>query len=569
MRGRGALAGAGLCALLPAMAAAVASMFNPWFLDALPSFLLLAFLPAALVGAVLGAVVGRGRRGPVLLLLALTLVLGARLRPRPGPIPELRLLVFGIDGATWDLIDHLDAAALDALSTRGSRGILTSAEPMFSPLLWTTMASGRIPDEHGIHGFRTRSDQCRVARFWDVAAAAGMKVGLYKWLVTWPPPALQSGGFVVPAWLAPSPETRPTELSFIKEIELSRRLKRKRFEAVRPAWRLVLAGIPQGLRWSSLVAAAEWSLRERFTHPTEPERAWRLQLLRVWMDRDVFVARLHSDRPAVATFTTYAIDALGHTHWALVDCTSDCPPWAGALAEAYAQADAVLGEVMADLGPLASVVVLSDHGFRAIEAADAGGQFAPRTERLRARLIAAAGQVDVAKVGHKVAVTLLEEDAAAQRARVEAALGELVQGSTGEPFYRWESMPGTERAIGLTLRDEKVTADRLETDTVGGEPLSDYVVLTEAYSGVHDAAGILVVAGPAVPHGLRDAGLLDVAPTLLGLLGLPAAEDMPGRVLFGEELPRVGSHDGLVPVGGAALEGEVDEEALRALGYLE
>ena len=65
-------------------------------------------------------------------------------------------------------------------------------------------------------------------------------MGTYKWLVTWPP-KLSAGGFQVPAWLAPEPDTVPESLSFVKEIELSRRLKRQRVVAVRPSWRLVLS----------------------------------------------------------------------------------------------------------------------------------------------------------------------------------------------------------------------------------------------------------------------------------------------------------------------------------------
>ena len=45
--------------------------------------------------------------------------------------------------------------------------------------------------------------------------------------------------------------------------------------------------------------------------------------------------------------------------------------------------------------------------------------------------------------------------------------------------------------------------------------------------------GILIAAGPAFQAGdaPRDAGLLDIAPTVLHLLGVPVPDDMDGRVL--------------------------------------
>lgn len=581
-----------LVALLPAVLALTwACLVNPWFNDVPVLIGVFVLFPLALGGALAGRRLGRDRRvgatGRTLVgllagveLVALGFVLA--LRP-PGPVEGVALLVVGIDGASWEQLDPLAAEgrlpALSALQARGHRAVLRGEEPLFSPLLWTTMATGQRPDVHGIRGFRTRADQARVPRFWDIAVDRGRSVGLYKWLVTWPPTRPATGGFVVPAWLAPTPETAPPELSFVKEIELSRRLKRKRIQEVRPGWRLALAGIPHGLRASTLLRAAEWTLRERLTRPGEAERAWRLQLLRVQLDRDVFVAALHRHQPEVLTFTTYAPDALGHTHWdALEACRAggDCPPWGRAVEEALLQADAVLGELVAEVGPDTTVLVLSDHGLRPMGEADAGRYFAPRTERLKARLEAAVGPVDVARVGHKVAVTLLAADTAAQLAQVEEELATWVQASTGEPLYRTEAIEGSGVALGLTFRDERIDAERLASDTVGGEPLGDYARLTEAYSGEHHADGIWLAAGPAIAGGAGGGepeavyAQVDVAPTILALLGIAAGADMPGEVRHGEVLPRVATWAHLAPRRrGEVTDDDVNTELLEQLGYIE
>ncbi|MFT4976633.1 MAG: hypothetical protein ACI8S6_002538 [Myxococcota bacterium] len=574
-RTEGALLVGGLAALLPALGCAWAAVVNPWFLDAPLSFIVLALLPLAVVGAGLGALLGRGagRLSVAPGIAAVVLVLASALRPLPGPV-DSKLLIFGIDGASWAVMEPLTLPSIDRLSSEGSRAVLESREPMFSPLLWTTMASGKVPDEHGIHGFHTQADHCRAARLWDIAGAEGMSFGIYKWLVTWPPYTPPAGGFIVPAWLAAQPDTEPADLSFIKELELSRRLKRRKVASVRSGPALALAGIQRGLRWSTLRTAATWSLRERVSRPGEAERAWKLNLLRVQMDRDVFIYALHRHQPQLATFTTYATDALGHSHWGLdTQCApEDCPPWASAVSDAYRQADAVLGEILENLSPETAVMVVSDHGFRSASEADAGRYFAPLTERLRARITAEVGSVDISRLGHKLTIGLLEADPVAQRASLEAWLATLVQGSTGEPVYRWESLPDTERAIGLTLRDEMIDDEQLENDTVGGEPLSDYVKRTEGYSGEHDKDGIILVRAPGVAAGGQapPVALLDVAPTALTLLGLPAAEDMPGAVWLLPERPRVPSHDSALPTfSGEHGDGDVNEDMLRALGYIE
>jgi hypothetical protein len=471
-----------------------------------------------------------------------------------GPAPA-KVVVYGVDGATFDKIHALDLPAFERLGEEGARGTLLSMDPMFSPLLWTTLASGRPPEEHGVRGFRVQATDCKVARFWDVAEHQGHSLGLYKWLVDYPP--REVGGFWVPSWLAPGPETWPPELSAVKELELSRRTRRKQIAAQRSTPELVWGLVGAGVRLSTLARAALWSVEERVLGAPPERAALVMQTLRGRIDRDVFLAQLRLRGPSVATFTYYATDGLAHLYW-------DKPE---IVAEAYRQADQILGEIRAALGPEARLLVVSDHGFQAMDGTGLAGQFAPLTERLRARLTEVVGAVDVAKVGHKLSVGL--GDPSRQAAAV-AWLQDL-RDSQGQPFYSVEDLGGG--SIGLTLADEQITTLRLTTDTVGGEPISSYVKLTDAYTGTHEARGIFYAAGPGVTPGARldDAHLVDLAPTVLAALGLPASTEMKGKALiFPEVTPRVDDWDhvlaGLRWLGGQAGQ---DEEMLRKLGYIE
>lgn len=99
----------------------------------------------------------------------------------------------------------------------------------------------------------------------------------------------------------------------------------------------------------------------------------------------------------------------------------------------------------------------------------------------------------------------------------------------------------------------------------------------------HRPYGIFAAAGPGIRCGGRvfGGGLLDVAPTLLTLLGLPAAADMPGRVLAEvlegiEPPPRVASWEAIAGECGmrtddadAAADERAAVEQLVALGYVE
>jgi len=68
-----------------------------------------------------------------------------------------KVLLIGWDAADWKVIDPLlDAGlmpALQSLIEGGTRGKMATLDPPLSPTLWTSIATGKRPYKHGIHGF--------------------------------------------------------------------------------------------------------------------------------------------------------------------------------------------------------------------------------------------------------------------------------------------------------------------------------------------------------------------------------------------------------------------------------
>ncbi len=146
---------------------------------------------AALIVAVLGAVPSQGAPG-------------ASRAARP------RVIVVGWDGADWSLLDPLLAQGrlphLEALLAKGASARLETYRPRASPLLWTTMATGLTPPEHGVVDFQEFdvatgsslpvSGRSRTGpAIWNVASARGLAVGVVGWWATWPAEAVN--GFFV------------------------------------------------------------------------------------------------------------------------------------------------------------------------------------------------------------------------------------------------------------------------------------------------------------------------------------------------------------------------------------
>ncbi len=88
------------------------------------------------------------------------------LRPAEPPAPSLfpaphpgRLLLIGVDGLCWETLrrwrNQERNQDLEWLLDRGYLGPLKTITPTDSPLLWTTIATGVPPEQHGVKSFRT------------------------------------------------------------------------------------------------------------------------------------------------------------------------------------------------------------------------------------------------------------------------------------------------------------------------------------------------------------------------------------------------------------------------------
>src|SRR5260370_15124955 len=68
-----------------------------------------------------------------------------------------RVMVIGWDAADWKVIEPLLSSGqmpnLARLMSKGVHGNLATIYPPLSPMLWTSIATGKRAYKHGIHGF--------------------------------------------------------------------------------------------------------------------------------------------------------------------------------------------------------------------------------------------------------------------------------------------------------------------------------------------------------------------------------------------------------------------------------
>ena len=292
----------------------------------------------------------------------------------------------GIDSADWDVIDPLMAEGkmpnLGALMETGVSCDLRSLEPkQKSPTIWTTIATGKLPEKHGFTDFvdplskNLMTSNVRTARtFWDILGENGMTVTVVGWLVSWP--AEPVNGYMVTDYFRFSPRpdrALPENLTYPDAL-------REEVEPLRVAADDVT---DDQMEWFIDLSAA-MSAEEAQRLPVEQmfaemrcineleNKASSLTSIVAGDKTFLSVARhLMKSRPTdVSIVYLRGVDTASHKFWAAGHpgevgfpvSQTETRVFGGTVARYYEYADEMLGELVAQFGD-GTVIVCSDHGF--------------------------------------------------------------------------------------------------------------------------------------------------------------------------------------------------------------
>ncbi len=438
----------------------------------------------------------------------------------------VKVLLVGIDGATFSVIDPLleagELPTLGGLIGDGARGVLRSDRPMRSPALWTTVSTGRDREQHGIAHFTEDDGEGGE----PVLANSTMRRSLNLWDMLGA--AGRTVGIV--GWWA----TWPAEP--VRGWLVSDRMTRSRWSE----W-------ADGVKQEGLTYPAELAdeLLPLIVDPLDPP----LDEIREIIDLDEGdeAELLAAQRPvrahgpsvlkfALSTQITYEritdhMLARAETEGGRPDFTAVFLIANDAISHTYwhyhepESFERLDPDRLARLGPVVANV------YR-------------RNDAYLARLLEGADDSTV---------TIVISDHGFK------ASGKL-------------PTPGAKRRLREAFSGDFAHAD----DTFDN--------VTVGQSGVHHPAGIFIAGGgPIRPGATTEATLFDLTPTLLALMGLPVAEDLPGRVLteilepeFLERFPirtvptyeRIINRKALL-AGADAENDESTMEMLRSLGYIQ
>ncbi len=508
--------------------------------------------------------------------------------------PNHPIVVIELDGADWHVMKPMLAAGrlpnIARMMEQGSSGDLVSSPPLISPRLWVSIHSGKTSKEHGVEFFGSSTSMVKVKRVWDILAERGATVGVIGSFVTWPPYPVN--GFMIPSLFALGPETWPEEYSFYQELTLRERKKGKAGmfgkEASRSsayyAWKLATHGVSAGTLARGALQQVAAKVRPR---PAD-DRYWRRAAMHTRITTEFLVHLIGKHSPDFVTYHIHLCDAFAHRYWKYYEpgAFSGVDPaevarYGDVIPRGYEEADRTVG-ALRKAAPGANFLLISDHGTMAMESVR--NSYRLSIESFLER-IGLDHHVIPANVGFMTFLYFNEQPMmAATRKTLEAVRFK----DDGRPVF---DVFNEESLLGLRLSNDlwgKEVPDDRAIDVAGraSARFGDiFLPHRMEVSGTHRLEGVAVLAGPDFRRGgsIEGATIFDITPTVLALAGLPAADDMPGRVLERALAPellasrpagRVATYE-TGGQGAAAAAADANPEAsekvksrLRSLGYL-
>jgi predicted AlkP superfamily phosphohydrolase/phosphomutase len=273
-----------------------------------------------------------------------------------------KIIIFGVDAADWGLMQRLlDEGKLpnfQRLIDEGATGVSKTLLPLTkSPIIWTSIATGKVPEKHGIGGFVTvaaRGDTVpftgnarRVKALWNILSEADYRVGIVGWMVTWP--AEEVNGYMVSDYVQ-------------YEQEKSIRLDRQTYPED-------LFGEVDHLRVipDNVTDAAVARFYPVDSSPEEVQAApWHKSYVKMIYATDETMKRIALDLAArdVDLLAVYlnGVDSFGHAFWHHRTNVKESP-LSEIIDKYYVWVDEALGEFMELMDDDTILLVCSDHGF--------------------------------------------------------------------------------------------------------------------------------------------------------------------------------------------------------------
>ena len=315
-----------------------------------------------------------------------------------------KVLLIGVDAMTWNRVLPLVRRGMlpniERLMDEGAYGVLQSYKffradveqwGFWSPVVWTTIATGVYPERHGIldsHlprvvekvpmtkrpprkkklGVLANSQHRQAPAFWNIYSNYGKSVGVVGWWASWPAEGVQ--GVLVSSNLGLRGRRRSGS-SGLNDADWFTKRERLVYPESYVNTILEEIGLPEDTEAS--VNKNVFPLEEyAFLKGRDKDQFYRV----MWQDRLYQQITVHLLRNEdFSIYTTYfeGVDGASHKFWRYMACPNRKVPvllpegfdlHRRVVDRYYAVVDSYIGELLEAAGDDTTIVICSDHGFR-------------------------------------------------------------------------------------------------------------------------------------------------------------------------------------------------------------
>ena len=485
--------------------------------------------------------------------------------------------VIGLDGGTFRLLDVFAARGwmpnLAQLMHEGTTVSLLSTLPPITAPAWASFLTGCNPGRHGVYAFRgpmwgrwerpvCNASAIRAPRIWEFLNLFNLSAGLINVPMTYPVEPLQ--GYVISGMLSPD-----GNLAVAYPEDIQRMLRTRKY-----------------------VVDLHIGRRERELRTEEQIINLADDLVTTVQGRTRVALQLLAERPTdffVLVFV--ATDRIQHFAWRYIERLIQEPEAARKdrtcqrVLAVYQAVDQALGDLLARRDNKTTILVMSDHGFCGLhtqvrlnewlaqggwlefrEGARAARRHAKRTRGWLKRLLprrlllwgrrtlavtrtlewtrtlaysgdASENAVHINMVGREPeGIVVAGRHYREVRSEIITGLAELRDPRNGLPVIkhvheREAIYQGPFLHLAPDILFEPIEGYECTPEVAYEGDI--FVDVSSEGQGGHARDGILIAAGAGMRqmHDRREAAIIDVAPTVLYLLGLPVPSEMDGRVL--------------------------------------
>ncbi|MFC2171184.1 alkaline phosphatase family protein [Acidobacteriota bacterium] len=304
-----------------------------------------------------------------------------------------QVICIGVDGASFDvikpLVDQGKLPNIEKLMQEGACGTLLSIESyrpiadrrgIWSPVVWTSIATGKLPHRHGIVDYRlpavhkpwkteiAKSYHRRVKALWNILSTLKIRSGVVGWWTTWP--AEPVDGFMVSSHVG----LRGLPKRTVSAEGQAEQAVLRRLTFPEEYMHVLAENVPPPFEIDTLISERLFHIARCRARSSKEINSFRSVCYQDRYYADIGRFLLETEQPRFLFVYFESTDVASHLFWSFMvngvphpSRLEGCDPQRlrQVVPNTYILIDEMIGHLLEKAEEDATVIVISDHGFKA------------------------------------------------------------------------------------------------------------------------------------------------------------------------------------------------------------